>query len=219
MKNYIESIYAIFLFDRKAMGLTFFIPSVMFLFALFLILFVPREISGIYNNIIVIQGVFIPFSCWCLMYRLSEMYEEGAQETLVPYYSKRFIIDFGRYFIVNILGVFLLSLVFVLKYGISSLLLLNVIHFFLLVLFYMLFGTTLIILLKNIEISLTIIIIYTVLEVVTLGKYMPWVHIFLFEPPIWNPFLTSKLIILSITVVVLMFTTIIFIKRADRKPQ
>ncbi|WP_342462883.1 hypothetical protein NST62_10565 [Ureibacillus sp. FSL K6-8385] len=219
MRDYLESIYATFLFDRKTMGLTFFVPIVMFGLSLLLILLVPREQNGIYNNIIIIQGVFIPFSCWCLMYRLSEMYEEGAQETLVPYYSKRFGIDFLRYFIVNIIGVFLLCTAFVVKYGMSSLSALNVIHFIILVLFYMFFGTSLIVLIKNIEISLTIIIIYTVLEVVTLGEFMPWPHIFLFQPPVWDPFLLRKFVILLITVIVLMFTTVIFIRRADRKPQ
>jgi membrane protein implicated in regulation of membrane protease activity len=87
------------------------------------------------------------------------------------------------------------------------------------VLFYMFFGTSLIVLIKNIEISLTIIIIYTVLEVVTLGEFMPWPHIFLFEPPVWDLFLLRKFVILSITVIVLMFTTVVFIQRADRKPQ
>lgn len=68
------------------MGLTFFVPAVMFSLSLLLILFVPREEDDIHSNIIIIQGFFIPFTCWCLMYRLSEMYEEGAYETLVPYY-------------------------------------------------------------------------------------------------------------------------------------
>lgn len=58
------------------------------------------------------------------------------------------------------------------KYGMTSLSGINVIHFMILVLFYMLFGTSLIVLIKNIEISLTIIMIYTVLEVLTLGEFI-----------------------------------------------
>ena len=153
------------------------------------------------------------------MYRLSEMYEEGAQETLVPYYSKRFGINFFRYFIINIIGVFLLCTAFVLKYGMSSLSALNVIHFMILVLFYMFFGTSLIVLINNIEISLTIIFIYTVLKVVTLGNLCHGRTSFYFQPPVWDPFLLRKFVILLITVIVLMFTTVIFIRRADRKPQ
>ncbi|WP_339194700.1 hypothetical protein NSU02_05785 [Aeribacillus sp. FSL W8-0870] len=41
-----------------------------------------------------------------------------------------------------------------------------------LVLFYMLFGTSFIVLIINIEISLTIIMNYTVLEVLTLGEFI-----------------------------------------------
>ena len=80
--------------------------------------------------------------------------------------------DFFQYLIVNIIGVFHLCTVFVMKYGMTSLSGLTVIHFMILVLFYMLFGTSLIVLIKNIEISLTIIMIYTVLEVLTLGEFI-----------------------------------------------
>lgn len=219
MKNYVQSVYMYFQFDRKTMGFLFFVPLLMFVLSLFMILFIDRGETGLYNHIIVIQGVFIPFSCWCLMYRLSEMYEEGAQETLAPYYSKRFILDFIRYFMTNLIGVFLLVSVFVLSYGANELQTLNIVHFIILVLFYMFFGTTLIVLIKNIEMSLTIILIYTVLEVVTLGTFMPWPHIFLFEPPIWEPFLMTKFILLTITVFVLMVVTFVYIKRTDRKPQ
>jgi len=138
MRDYLESISATFEFDRKTMGLTFFVPAVMFSLSLLLILFVPREEDDIYSNIIITQGVFIPFTCWCLMYRLSEMYKEGAQETLVPYYSKRFGMEFFQYLIVNIIGFFHLSTAFAMKYGMTSLSGLYVIHFMILVLFYML---------------------------------------------------------------------------------
>ncbi|HHY21055.1 MAG TPA: hypothetical protein GX525_04055 [Bacilli bacterium] len=219
MKNYVQSVYMYFQFDRKTMGFLFFVPLLMFVLSLIMILFIDRGEEGLYNHIIVIQGIFIPFSCWCLMYRLSEMYEEGAQETLAPYYSKRFILDFIRYFIMNLIGVFLLVAVFVLSYGADELTMLNIVHFIILVLFYMFFGTTLMVLIKNIEMSLTIILIYTVLEVVTLGTFMPWPHIFLFERPIWEPFLMTKFILLMITVFVLMVVTFVYIRRADRKPQ
>lgn len=218
MKDFIENIYQSFRFDRKTMGLTFFVPVLVFIITLIFILFLPREEAGIYDNVIVIQGMFIPFSCWWLMYRLSEMYEEGAQETLAPYYAKRFPVDFIRYYFVNALGILLLSAAFVLKYGVEELALINFIHFFLLLLFYQFLGTSLIVWIKNIEIALTVVLIFTVLEVVTLGEYMPWPHIFLFKPPIWNPFLSAKFIILSVTIGVLALFTVVFLKRTDRKP-
>ena len=219
MKKFIDNIYAFFLFDRKTMGFTFFVPIIMLVFSLFLIVFIPREQTGYYNNIIVIQGVYIPFSCWCLMYRLSEIYQEGAQETLIPYYTKHFLKDFFRYFVVNILGVFLLCTTFVMKYGMNSLPVLNIIHFIIIILFYMFLGTALMVLIKNIEISLTVIVIYTVLEVVTLGEFMPWPHIFLFSPPILEPILYMKFTILSISIFVLLCITFVFIRSADRKPK
>lgn len=217
MKYFLNNLYDIFLFDRKTMGFTFFVPTLMFSFSLFLILFVTREPSDIYSNIIIIQGVYIPFSCWRLMYRMSEMYEEGAQETLVPYYSNRFIYDFFRNFVVHLFGVSFLCFIFVLKYELSSLLIINMVHFVIILLFYMFLGTTLIVLIKNIVISLTIILIYTVLEVVTLGEFMPWPHIFLFTLPVWDPILSVKFMILSVTVITLISITTIFIKKTDLK--
>ncbi|MBZ5201846.1 hypothetical protein HU147_11510 [Planomicrobium chinense] len=218
MKDFIGTIYQSFLFDRKTMGLTFFVPILVFITALLFILFFPREEAGIYNNVIIIQGVFIPFSCWWLMYRLSELYEEGAQETLAPYYAKRFPVDFIRYYVVNAIGVLILSVALILKYGIGELPLINFFHFFLLLLFYQFLGTSLIVWIKNIEIALTVGLIFTVLEVVTLGEYMPWPHIFLFQPPVWDPFLSAKFAILSVTIGILALFTVVFLKRTDRKP-
>lgn len=215
MKDFIESMYLSFQFDRRTMGFTFFVPVFIFLVALFLILFVPREQSDSYNNVILIQGSFIPFSCWWIMYRLSEMYEEGAQETLVPYYTKRFRIDFLRYYLLNAAGILLLGAVLVLKQGIDVLPLINFIHFFLLLLFYMSLGTFLIVLTKNIEIALTIVLIFTVLEVATLGEYMPWPHIFLFEYPVWDPIMVNKFLVLSIAILALTIFAITFLKRTE----
>lgn len=217
MKDFIESMYLSFLFDRKTMGFTFFVPIFIFLMVLFLILFVPGDQSDSYNNVILIQGSFIPFSCWWIMYRLSEMYEEGAQDTLVPYYTKRFRIDFLRYYFLNAVGILVLCTVLVSKNGWDALNLINFIHFFLLLLFFMLLGTLLIVWIKNIELALTVVLIFTVLEVATLGEYMPWPHIFLFEYPLWDSILAGKFIILSAAIVVLAILTAILLKRTDRK--
>jgi len=213
MKDFAESIYLSFQFDRKTMGVTFFVPAFVISIVLLLILIVPRGTSDSYNNVILIQGGFIPFSCWWLMYRLSEIYEEGAQETLAPYYRKSFIVDFLRYYVLNALGICLLGAVLVMRHGIDTLPLVNFIHFFLLLLFFMWLGTFLIVLVKNIEIALTIVLIFTVLEVATLGEYMPWPHIFLFEYPVWDPILANKFTVLSIAILVLAIPTITYLKR------
>ncbi|MBS2772133.1 hypothetical protein PNH38_06195 [Anoxybacillus rupiensis] len=219
MKPYIEWIRTAFTFDRKTMGGAFFVPPAMFALSLLLILLIPRKSQSIYDNVIIIQGLFIPFSGWCLTYRFGEMYEDGAQETLVPYYAKWFWADVFRYFFVHMLGVVLLSIALGWKYGASSLSPLNMIHFVILTLFYLFFSTTLIVLVKNVDISLTVIFIYTVLEVATLGTFMPWPHIFLFDPPVWDPFFISKLTVLSLAVLLLVSITVVWIRRGDRKPQ
>ncbi|WP_100012144.1 hypothetical protein [Lentibacillus sediminis] len=219
MKHFIENIFLSFRFDMKTMGVIFFVPVVMFAFSLSIIVLAPGIVDDRYNNIVVIQGLFIPFSCWWILYRLSEMYEEGAQETLVPYYSKRFPVDFFRYFFLHVIGLAVLCSILIIKYDASILTGINVLHFIILTLFYMLLGTSLIVLIKNVEISLTIIMIYTVLEVITQGDYMPWPHVFLFDPPINGPFLPIKLSVLGVAVIVLMVVTLIFIRRADKKPK
>lgn len=218
MKISFENLYLSFRFDQKTMGLTFYIPIIMFMISLLIIL-TPQLVSDAYSNIIVIQGLFIPFSSWWVIYRLGEIYEDGAQETLIPYYSKRFLNDFFRYFAVNMAGVLILCSIFVVKYDDNLLASLNIIHFIILILFFMLLGSSLIVLIKNVEISLTIIMIYTVLEVITQGDYMPWPHVFLFDPPIWTPILSTKFTVLSLTVIILMAVTMTSIGRADRKPK
>ena len=219
MKAYIEWMRTAFVFDRKTMGGAFFIPPAMFILSLLLILFVPRKSPSIYDNVIIIQGLFIPFSGWCLIYRFGELYEDGAQETLVPYYRQWVWIDIVRYSFIHLLGVVVLSGAFMWKYGVSSLSFLNLIHFILLTFFYLFFSTAALVLTKNTNIALTVIFIYTVLEVATLGTFMPWPHIFLFEPPVWEPMLINKFIMLTLSIFLAAFITIVWISKGDRKPQ
>ncbi|MGE7983639.1 hypothetical protein [Solibacillus sp. NPDC093137] len=205
--------FYMFYFDFKTMGLTFFVPILAFFFTtLFIIISKSHQIE---TAIIIIQGLFIPFTCWALMYRLNELYEEGAQETLIPYYSRIFIFDALRYLTINTFSILLLSSLLVIKFGKNSLSNINLIHFFLLIFFFLFLGTALLVLLKNVELSLTIIFIYSIIEVVTLGEFMPWPHIFIFDSPSLNIFIIIKFITLFISIITLFYITIVSLRKLD----
>ncbi|MEB2301555.1 hypothetical protein LAV72_18285 [Lysinibacillus xylanilyticus] len=208
------NVFNMFYFDFKTMGLTFFVPILAFFFTtLFLLISKGHPIE---TDIIMIQGLFIPFTCWVLMYRLNELYEEGAQETLIPYYARTFIYDTLRYLTVNIICILLLSSLLVIKFGLDSFSIISLIHFFLLTLFFMFLGTALLVLIRNIESSLTIIFIYSIIEVVTLGEFMPWPHIFIFDSPSFNIFIIIKFITLFFSIIFLFFITSFFLRKIDR---
>lgn len=208
-----RNIFYLFYFDFKTMGLTFFVPILAFLFTtLFIIISKSHQIE---TDIIIIQGLFIPFTSWALMYRLNELYEEGAQETLIPYYSRTFIYDALRYLTINAFSILLLSSLLMMKFGKNSLSNINLIHFFLLIFFFLFLGTALMVLSKNVELSLTIIFIYSIIEVVTLGEFMPWPHIFIFDSPSFNIFIFIKFITLFISIIILFLITIVFLRKLD----
>lgn len=73
------------------------------------------------------------------------------------------------------------------------------------ILFYALLGALSIIVSKTLEVSIALIFLYTVLEIVTQGTFMPWPHIFQFEPPVDVVFYQTKLLLLFIITFILAF--------------
>lgn len=208
--------YYLFQFDRKTMGSSFYVPILMFFLTSIFIMF---QDGDAYMGIIIIQGIFIPFTCWGFMYRLVEVYEDGAKETLVPFYTKWIVFDALRYIVLNTGSLLLLSGLFMMKYGSEALTLLNVVHVILLMVFFQFLGSTLVVLFKNIELALTLVFIYTIIEVITLGQFMPWPHIFIFEKPLsfFDMFGFSKVLSFIIYIPLLIFLTMILLKNVNRK--
>src|SRR5699024_5520521 len=111
----------------------------------------------------------------------SSIYDEGATDTLLPYYRKNIVYDFLRYGIFHGLIILFLTIVLILVMGIEFFNFLMVIHLILLFLFYQIIGVGLLTLVKSLEIVIAIIAMYTVMEMSTiiLENYLPWPHIFI----------------------------------------
>ncbi|TCT17503.1 hypothetical protein EDD68_13122 [Melghiribacillus thermohalophilus] len=218
MKKKLEKIYILFKFDFKTSGFLFFLPLVMWMVSIFqLMIQHSQQANDIYNSIIVFQGIYIPFAGWGLMYRLKEMYEDGASDTLKPYYRSNLIFDINRYLSIHLMGTIIWCLFFSMKYNISIIWPIHMIHFFLITLLFMFLGTALVVTIKNIEFSLTIFFIYLIIEFATLGEYMPWPHVFIFQNAVWDTQLKIKFISISTYIIILFCTTLIFINRDSGK--
>ena len=218
MTKRLKHIYFFFKFDLKTSGFIFFLPIIMLAASVFQLLIQnSQQETDIYNSIILFQGIYIPFAGWGLMYRLKEMYEDGASETLIPYYSSNLIFDISRYLTIHLIGTIIWCLLFAIKYNINIIWPINIIHFFLLTLLFMFLGTALISAIRNIEFSLTILFIYLVIEIATLGEYMPWPHVFIYQSGVWDIGLKIKFIFISIYIIILFCTTLIYIKRNTSK--
>lgn len=191
-----------FHFDRKTMGKTFYMPFLIWVITFLLIIFLSFHSDDVYNAYIMIQGVFIPFCCWHLIFRYSEIFVQGAKETLLPYYRKWIIVDFLSYGIIYITLTAMLVVVIYLRYHYLDII--SILHLPLLVLFYLCIGAVLIFYTKNIEVTLTIISIYTVIEVVTQGTFMPWPRIFIFLPPFWDLAMMLKFFLLISSIAILL---------------
>lgn len=203
-----ENSKLLFVFDRKSMKGAFYVPFIMWAVALLGILFYASIEEDYYTHFIIVQGIFLPFCSWHLVYRYSELLEHGAEDTLFPYYRKWFLYDIARYVILySLLMMSLLLLIFI-KGGVAIFDYITVAHLPILLLFYMFAGLALLFVMKSVEVTLAIIFIYTVIEVVTLGKSgMPWPHIIIFLPPLpEDPEMTKKFTFLFlITISMVMY--------------
>ncbi|KGX86071.1 hypothetical protein N784_05785 [Pontibacillus litoralis JSM 072002] len=218
MKNKLVKILLLFKFDLKNTGVIWFFPLVMWVISvIYLILQVPIDQSSIYNSIIMFQGFYVPFIGFGIMFRLKELYEDGASESLMPYYTLNLPLDIVRYLLLHFFGVIIWCLVFSIKYDINLIWPINIIHFFLLSILFIFFSTTLIITIKHIEFSLTVLLTYVVIEMATLGEFMPWPHVFIFDQVSLYPELRLKFVFICFYIICLVCATGILIKRDSTK--
>lgn len=217
MKTNLLNLYYYFKFDYKNAGNIYFLPLFILLISVLVLFLDKKDNEQIYNIVIAFQGTYLPVSGWALMYRIKEVYEEGAYEVLIPYYAKNIIFDISRYYALHLIGIVLWIICFSIKYDISIIWPINIVHFLLLSLFFMLFGTVLMVVIKNIEFSLTIFFIYVIIEVATLGEYMPWPHVFLFQNPFWQPTIQVKLIMILLYIILMFVITVVMIRKNERR--
>lgn len=170
-----------FHFDIRNMRVLFFIPIISWIISIVLILFRINSYDKYFDAFLIVQGIYIPFGCWWIIFRLYAVYEDGAEETLLSYYQKYLWFDIARYVMVCVLGLVTLAGIIVWKFDSSVINLMLLFHFFLLILFYVLAGAITVIVLKALEVSIALVFLYTILEVITQGTFMPWPHIFQFE--------------------------------------
>ncbi|WP_341300206.1 hypothetical protein MHB44_17540 [Lysinibacillus sp. FSL H8-0500] len=200
-----ENSRLLFAFDKKSMKGAFYVPFFMWGVALLGILFYASMEKDYYNHFIIVQGIFLPFCCWHLVYRYSELLVHGAEDTLFPYYRKWFFYDIARYGILYSFLLIVLLLIIGIKGGGGAAVFDNITlaHLSVLLLFYLFGGLALLFMMRSVELTLAIIFIYTVIEVVTLGTSgLPWPHIFIFLPPLpEDPEMTKKFTFLLLTTV------------------
>ncbi|GIO22092.1 hypothetical protein [Oceanobacillus sp. J11TS1] len=173
-----------FQFDIRLLKGIYMLPFIGYLIALLLMVLSYPE--GSYLPYIFLQGIAIPAAGLHLVFLYTPIYEEGATDTLLHYYRRNLVNDLLRYSLLH--GVFILFLtgLLVLVKGVEFLDLIKVMHLFLLFLFYQVIGISILTIVKSLEITIAIYAIYTVTEVVTLGNFLPWPHLFLFEEPFYD---------------------------------
>lgn len=194
-----------FLFDLRSAGIAFYVPLLVWLISLIMILKFGDDPATYYSAFIVIQGIYIPFCCWHVIFRYNEVLQMGAQDTLSPYYRKWVVFDVIRYSSIYLIGLILLVATVWMTIGDVIFTLINLVHFPILLIFYVLVGLAAILYLKSVEVALTVISIYTVTEVITQGTFMPWPRIFFFVPPMNDFFSVAKVMLLFLSLFLFVF--------------
>lgn len=200
-----QRIVSFYRFDIRSMRLLFLIPIISWLVSLIIIVSQTTNYDKYYDSFLIVQGIYIPFSCWWMILRLSAVYEDGATQTLSPYYQKYLWFDIVRYAIIYLLGLLSLVTVIIMKYDPSVINVLLLSHYTLLVFLYILLGALSIIVTRTLEVSMTLIFLYTVLEVITQGTFMPWPHIFQFELPFDTVLYQFKILWIGLFTILLAF--------------
>lgn len=172
-----------FQFDILLLKGIYIIPFVLYLLTLVLMLLSYPEAS--YLPYIFLQGIAIPAAGLHLAFLYSSIYDDGAMDILIPYYRKNIVYDLLRYGLLHGCVILLLTILLVLVKGTEFFNTSIVIHLLLLFVFYQLIGVALLTIVQSLEIAIAIYAIYTVTEVVTLGNFLPWPHLFILEEVIF----------------------------------
>lgn len=185
-----------FTFDISLLKGVYFIPFIGYFIGIFLMVIGYVKSNDPYLPYIFLQGITIPVSGLHMVFLYSSIYDEGAKETLLPYYKRNLLYDLLRYSMLH--GFILLLLTFLLMWmnEIAFFDTIIIIHLILLFIFFQLIGVTLLSLLESLELSIAIYATYTLTEVITQGNFMPWPHLFLFEEPFLNIWLILTILFL-----------------------
>lgn len=176
----------LFLFDWKLHGMAMLLPAIMF-FVVELYFFFDGTSYGIQ----VIQTAFIPWIAWTIILHLQPMFNEGAYDTLAPYYRRWLWMDIFRFLSVYFIGY--VMLIWTIQTNDVDVPMIVYIHHILLIFLFLFFGMALILWTKRFEYALSLLLMYTLLEVVTKGQFMPWPHVFQFELDYFDPLFVSKI--------------------------
>lgn len=174
----------LFVFDWKLHGIAILLP---------LLVFLVLEISALTGSLTIqiIHTVFIPWIAWTILLHLHPLFEEGAYETLVPYYRKWISVDTIRFLSVYLTG-YLILMATILKINFTSVPLIVYVHHILLLVLFLFAGMSLMLWTRKFEYVIAIVLMYTLLEVVTKGQFMPWPHVFELDGNMTDPLYQSK---------------------------
>ncbi|MFB4159039.1 hypothetical protein ACE1TF_04070 [Geomicrobium sp. JSM 1781026] len=199
-----------FSFDYKVIGMSYAIPFVSYVLCIMIILS-DSSSSDPYFGYAFLQGMAIPLAGVHTVFLYKYVLEDGAFETLVPLHRKRIYVDVMRYTLLHGGIVFALLMLLVYVNGSQFFTIEKTVHIVALFIFYQLIGLALLTFIRNFEISVAVVGMYTFIEVVTRGEFMPWPRIFIFYDPFlydmqWKFFFIGLGIVLSLIQIIRTFS-------------
>ncbi|PRT15844.1 hypothetical protein G9298_28540 (plasmid) [Bacillus thuringiensis] len=202
-------------FDIKSMGISFFIPIfVQFIYLIIVLLFPIQNLDA---RIVTVsfQVLITPLGAWWIAYHLSEMYYRNGEEILIKFYSPNFILDIVRFNFLFIIFIVLSCIIISIKVPD-----INLIYIMSLTIsqsiFFSSLSSIITIFFKSIDLALTLIILYASIEGITLGKVIPWLHVFSFDKKLEFGLIVDYIVLNIILSIVFLLLSVVFIKRIER---
>ena len=172
-----------FSFDRRLLGRLYWFPFLVYGLCVGLMAVLSARSDEPFLPYTVIQGIAVPIAGWHLVFLYRHLYDEGAKEALLWHYRKAVVFDLVRYAVLHGGCIALLVAAVIGIQGTMFLTAPVLGHLFLLFLFYQLIGLALLGVFGSLDVALSVISVYTFMEVATQGTFMPWPHLFLFQAP------------------------------------
>ncbi|KJE27757.1 putative membrane protein [Geobacillus kaustophilus] len=172
-----------FSFDRRLLGRLYWFPFLVYGLCVGLMGILSARSDEPFLPYTVIQGMAVPIAGWHLVFLYRHLYDEGAKEALLWHYRKAVVFDLVRYAVLHGGCIVLLVAAVIWIHGTMFLTAPVLVHLFLLFSFYQLIGLALLGVFGSLDVALSVISVYTFMEVVTQGTFMPWPHLFLFQAP------------------------------------
>ncbi|GAB4075231.1 hypothetical protein GCM10028778_27350 [Barrientosiimonas marina] len=167
-------------FEIKSMGLSFYVPMFVYIFLIYQLFTFHGYEAVIFK---IMEYLIIPMSGWWIIYLFYDYFEEGLYDLLRSYPLTHWEHGFIRvnYFLVMYLLLLSITITAIDMIMVNAAFIPLFIQYFSEAIIFAYGSFLIVILTKNVSITIMVIGVYVATEVLTLGQVIPWYHVMFFN--------------------------------------